>query len=95
MALLAGDRIGMAAGYDVQHTFFAGHLAQRQRDGRIHIANQKINLAAVDEFACLLNTSSHVVRRVLDEQFHGAADDPAFGVDFLDRELGSLDLVLG
>ena len=74
MAGGAGDRVGMAARNDVQDFLFVGHLRHRQRERGIDVAEQKIDLVAVDQLARLLHRRAGVAAGgILDDQFDVAA----------------------
>src|SRR5438067_9699960 len=85
----------MAARDDVQDALLVRHPRHRQGERRVDVADEEVHLVALDELARLLHGGAGLsARRVLDEQLHLAAEDPTFGVDLLDGELGTDELVL-
>ncbi len=85
----------MAARHDVQDLLLVGHLRHGERQRGIDVAEQKIDLVAVDELARLLHRGAGVAAgRILDDEFDVAPENAAFGVDLLDRELAADKLVL-
>ncbi len=91
----AGDGVGVAAGDDVVDAALVGDLADRDRHRRIDVAEQEIDLVAVDQLARLLHRGAGIgAGRILDQQLHLAAEDAALGVDLLDREFAADLLVL-
>ena len=95
VAVRPGDRVGMAARNDVQHLILTCDLGERQSDRRVHIPDEERHLVAVDQLVRLLHAGAGVVRRILDEQFDGAAENAALRVDLPDGELGTGHFVLG
>ena len=83
----------MAAGNDVQDFLFGGNLGDRRGDAGIDVADDEVDLVALDQLARLLHAGADVVGGILDQQFDLAPENAAFGVDLLDRELGSHHLV--
>ena len=84
---LAGDRVGVAAGDDVQDVLLVRHLGHRERQRRVDVAEQEVDLVALDQLARLLHRGAGVAAgRVLDQQLDLAAEDAALGVDLLDRQ---------
>ena len=95
MAALAGDRVGMAAGHDMQDALFVRDLGHGERERRVHVAEQEVDLVALDQLARLLHGGAGVAAgRILDHEFAGTAEDAAFGVDLLERHLAADQLVL-
>ncbi len=70
-------------------------LRHRRGEGRIHVAQQKRNLVAFDQFMRLLHGGPRVAAgRIFDNQFNLAAENSAFSVDLLNRELAARQFVL-
>ena len=62
---------------------------------RIDVANQEVDLVAVDELAGLLHGGAGVAAgRILDQQFDLAAENAALGVDLLERQLAPINSFL-
>ena len=95
VAVLAGDRIGVTAGDDVQNLLFGGDLRYRRGDAGIHVADNEIDVVALDQLACLLHAGADVIGRVFDQQLDLPPEDAALGVDLLDGVFGADDFVSG
>ena len=68
MAVGPGDRVGMTAGHDVQCMQLARHFAKGDRHRRIDIAEQKVDLVALDQLARLLHRDAGIgTGRILDQ----------------------------
>src|SRR5690349_18603812 len=80
----SGDRIGMAAGYDVQHLLLAGDLRDRNRYAGIDVADDEADLVAFDQLARLLHAGADVIGGVLDQELDRPAQNAALLVDILD-----------
>ena len=85
----------MAAGNDVQDFLFGGNLGDRRRDAGIDVADHEVDLIPLDQLARLLHAGADVVGGIFHQQFDLSPENAAFGVDLLDRELGSHHLVAG
>ena len=95
MAARAGDRVGMAAGHDMQHALFVRDLRHGERERRVDVAEQEIDLVAFDQLARLLHRRAGVAAgRILDEEFDRTAENAALGVDLVERHLAADQLVL-
>ena len=95
MAALAGDRVGMAAGNNMENALLVGHLRHGERERRIDVAEEEIDLVAVDQLARFLHGGAGVAAgRILDDQIDLAPENPAFAVDLVERELAADELVL-
>ena len=95
VAARAGDRVGMAAGHDVQDALFVRDLRHGERQRRVDVAEQEIDLVAVDQLARLLHRRAGVAAdRILDDELDRAAEDAALGVDLVERHLAADELVL-
>jgi hypothetical protein len=79
----------------VQHLLLIGDLRHGLGDARIHVADEKGNLIALDQLARLLHTGADVVRGVLHQQLDGPSEDAPPGVDLFDGKSGAHDFVLG
>ncbi len=94
MAGRTGDRVGMAARHDVEHAFLVADLRHGQRKRRVHVAEQEVDLVALDQLARLLHRRARVAAgRILDQELDRPAENAALGVDLLDRELAADQLV--
>ena len=95
MAARAGDRVGVAAGHDVQDALFVRHLRHGERERRVDVAEQEIDLVALDQLARLLHRDAGVAAgRILDHELDRTAEDAALGVDLVERHLAADQLVL-
>ena len=95
VAARAGDRVGMAAGNDVQDALFVRHLRHGERERRVHVAEQEIDLVALDQLARLLHRRAGVAAgRILDDELDRTAENAALGVDLLERHLAADQFVL-
>ena len=93
-AIGAGDRIGMTAGDDMEHLLFVGHLRHGVGDAGVDVADDGVDLIAVDQLARLLHAGADVVRRILDEQLDLAAENSALLVDLGLGVFGAVNLAL-
>jgi hypothetical protein len=88
MAARAGDGVGMAAGNDVKDFLLVGNLRDRERERRVLVAEQEIDLVAVDQLAGLQHGRARVAAGgILDDQLDLATENAALRVDLIDREL--------
>ncbi len=95
MAGGTSDRVGMAARNDVQDFLLVGNLRHRQRERRIDVAEQEIDLVVVDQLARLLHRRAGVAAGgILDDQLDLPPENSALGVDLLDAELKADQFVL-
>ena len=70
-------------------------LAECDRHRRVDVAEQEIDIVALDQLARFLDSNAGIgARRILDQQLALAAEDAAFGIDLLDRQLAADLLVL-
>src|SRR6185312_7572443 len=60
VAVFAGNRIGVAAGHDMEDLFLRGDLRDRGGDAGVHIANNEIDVVAFDELAGFLHAGAYV-----------------------------------
>ena len=75
--------------------FSLRHLRHRERQRRIDVAEQEVDLVALDQLARLLHGGAGVAAgRILDQQLDLAAENAALGVDLLDRQLAADQFVL-
>ena len=95
MAGGAGDCVGVAAGHDMQNALFVRDLRHGEGERRIDVAEQKVDLVAVDQLARLLHRLPGVAAgRVLDDELSRASENPALGVDLVERHLAADHLIL-
>src|SRR5271166_988236 len=95
MAGLAGDRVGVAARDNVQHALLVRHLRHGEGERRVEVAEQEVDLVAVDELARFLHRHAGVAaRRILDHELDFTAQYPALLVDLVDGELAADEFVL-
>ena len=79
----------------IWNTFFSfGHLRHRVGDAGIHVAEDHVDLIAVDQLARLLHAGADVVGRILDQKLDLAAENAALLVDFGHGVFGAVDLAL-
>ena len=75
--------------------FSLRYLRHGERQRRVHVAEQEIDLVAVDQLARLLHRNAGVAAgRILDEELDRPAENAALGVDLLERQLAADQLVL-
>ena len=80
----------MAAGHDMEDFLFEANVGDRLRQRRVDVADQEVDLVAVDQLARLLHRGAGVAAgRIFDQQFHLAAENAALGIDLFDRELAA------
>ena len=84
----------MAAGHDVKHLLLVGHLRHRIGDAGIHIAEDHIDLVAIDQLAGFLHAGADVVAGVLDKELDLPAENSAVLVDLGLGIFGAVDLAL-
>ena len=95
VAACAGDRIGMAAGADVENVLFVRNLGHGERQRGVHVAQQKVDLVVVDQFARLLHRNSGVAAgRIFDDELGRTAEQAALGVDLVESHLAADQFVL-
>ena len=95
MAARAGDRVGMAARHDMQDALFVRNLGHGERERRVDVAEQEVDLVALDQLARLLHRGARVAAgRILDDEFNRAAENAALGVDLIERQLAADQFVL-
>ena len=95
MAGGTSDRVGMAARHDVQDFLLVGNLRHRQRERRIDVAEQEIDLVVVDQLPRLLHRRAGVAAGgILDHQLDVSSENSALGVDLLGGELHADEFVL-
>ena len=88
-------RVGMAAGHDVEHALLEADVRHRLRQRRVDVADQEVDLVALDQLERLLHRGGGVAAgRILDQQLDLAAENAALGVDLLDGELRADQFVL-
>src|SRR5271155_827526 len=73
----------------MQEPLFVGDLRDRLRDGRVHIADKKAYLVALDQLSRFLHPGADIVGRILDEQLDRTFKDAAVGVYLLDGQSGA------
>src|SRR5271169_4062968 len=78
----------------MQEPLFVGDLRDRLRDGRVHIADEKAYLVALDQLSSFLHPGADIVGRILDEQLDGTFKDAAVGVYLLDGQLDAYYFIL-
>ena len=84
----------MAAGHDVEDLLLVGDLRHRVGDAGVHVAEDHVDLVAVDQLARLLHAGADVVGRILDQELDLAAEDAALLVDLGLGVFGAVDLAL-
>ena len=94
LAVGAGDRVGMAARHDVEDLLLVGHLRHRIGDAGVDVADDGVDVVAVDQLARLLHAGADVVGRILDQELNLAAQNAALLVDFGLGVFGAVDLAL-
>ncbi len=80
----------MPAGHDVEHLLLGGDTRHRVGNGGVHVAEDHVDVVAVDQLAGFLHPGADVVGAVLDQQFDLTAEDAVLFVDFLDGVFGAL-----
>ena len=60
MAIRSGHGVGMTAGHDVQDAGFGRDVADGERHGRVDVAEEEIDLVAVDQLMRLLHRRAGV-----------------------------------
>ena len=68
---------------------------QWHSDAGVDVADDEIDLIALDQLARLLHAGADIVRGVLHQQFGLSPEDAALLVDVLGREFGAVQLALG
>ena len=85
----------MAAGHDMQDALLVRDLGHGERERRVDVAEQEVDLVALDQLARLLHGRAGVAAgRILDDQLAWATEDAALGVDLLERHLAADQFVL-
>ncbi len=80
--------------HDVEHFPLVRHLRHRVGDAGIHVADDDVDLIAVDQLLRLLHAGADVVGGVLDQELDLAAENAALLVDFGLGISGAIDLAL-
>ena len=84
----AGDGVGMAAGNDMQDFLLVRDLRHRERERGVRVAEQKIDLVAIDQLAGLQHGRARVAAGgILRDQLDVAAENASLRIDLFDREL--------
>ena len=78
----------------MEHFLLVGHLRHRVGDAGIDVADDDVDLVAVDQLSRLLHAGADVVRRILDQELDLAAENAALLVDFGLGVFGAVDLAL-
>ena len=79
----------------MEHALLEGDIRHRLRQPRVDVADEEVDLVALDQLVGLLHRDGGVgAGRILDQQLDLAAEDAALGVDLVDRELGADQFVL-
>ena len=60
LAVDPGDAVGVAAGHDVQDALFVRHLRHGLGQCRVHVADQEVDIVALDQLARLLHRRAGV-----------------------------------
>ena len=95
MAVRAGDRIGMAARHHQQALQLGGNLAHGEGHSGIHIAQQEIDLVALDQLAGFLHGCPDIATGgILHQELGLTTEDAALGIDLVNRVFGAELLVL-
>src|ERR1700712_2932544 len=94
-AVGAGDRVGMAAGDDVEDFQFAGYLRHGVGDAGVHVAEDDVHFVAFDQLAGFLHAGADVVGGILDQKFDLPAEDAVFLVQSFDRVFRTFDFASG
>ncbi|OIQ76402.1 hypothetical protein GALL_419190 [mine drainage metagenome] len=95
VAVLASNRVGMAARNNVEHALFVRDVGNCLRQRRVDVADDEIDLIAVDQFARLLHGGAGVARgRVLDGKLDLLAQNAALGVDLIHSHRHAQSFVL-
>ena len=77
-----------------KHLLFIGHLRHGVGDAGIHVAEDDIDLVAVDQLARLLHAGADIVGRILDQKLDLTAENAALLIDFGVGVFGAVDLAL-
>ena len=94
-AVRAGDRVGVAAGHDVEHLRLIGHLRHGVGDAGIHVTEDDIDLVALDQLAGFLHARADIVGGILDQEFHLATKNAVLFVYDFNRIAGTFNLARG
>ncbi len=95
LAVGAGDRVGVAAGHDVQHLLLGGDGHHGVGDTGVHVAQDGVDIVALDQLAGFLDAGAGVVGGVFYQQLNRPAEDAALLVQILDGPFGAFDLAGG
>ena len=74
---------------------FAGDLRHRVGDAGVHVAEDDVDLVALDQLAGLLHAGADVVGGILDQKLDLAAEDAVLFVKPFNGVFGALDLAGG
>ena len=94
-ATIAGDFIDVSAGDNVELAPLGRHPRHRQGDGRVDVAEDEIDLVAVDQLFSFRDADGGLVCGIFDQQFHLPAENAAILIDLIDRQPGTIDFSLG
>ena len=75
--MIAGDFVGVSAGHDMQLALLGRHPHHRQRDRRVDVAEDEIDLIAVDQLRGFRDADGDVVAGIFDQQLRLAAENAA------------------
>ena len=94
-AMAARDFVGVSAGHDVELALLGRHPRHRERDRRVDVAEDEIDLIAVDQLLGFRDADRDVVRGIFDQELHLAAENAAALIDLIEREPGTIDFGCG
>ncbi len=93
--MAAGDFVGVSAGHDVELALLRGHPRHRQRHRRVDVADDEIDLIALDQLVGFLDAGGDVVGGIGDQELRLPAQNAAAPIDLLDRQPSAGDFGLG
>ncbi len=85
----------MTARDDVEDLQLAGHLRHGVGDAGVHVAEDHVDLVALDQLAGFLHAGADVVRGILDQKLHRASQDTACLVNDFNGVFGTFDFTGG
>ena len=90
----SGDGVGMAAGNDMEDFLLVRDLRHRERERRVYVAEQEIDLVAIDQFARLQHGRARIAAGgILHDQLDAAPKNASLRIDLFDRELTASQFV--
>jgi hypothetical protein len=94
-AMTAGDFVYVRSGHDVKLALLGGNARHRERDRRIQVTQDEIDVIAVDQLPGFSDARRDIVYGILDQQLQPAAKNASTLIDLFDRQPGAVHFGFG